>query len=240
MYFKQSYSAGLAILADCEALHRIDRIKQKRIRLGVYASVWCGRQDLNLHELTQDPKSCASANSATPAYINAKCKVQNAKLFLFYVPPRYDLKHKSPCSVRRNSPCFCAFSRSLYHPQGALALKAANPPKERRAFFACAKHKYARIYKCKMQNAKCKMLNYFYFTYPPRYGLKHKSPCSVRRNSPCFCAFSRSLYHPQGALALKAANPPKERRAFFACAKHKYARIYKCKMLNYKRSALLY
>ena len=28
---------------------------------------WCGRQDLNLHGHPQDPKSCASANSATPA-----------------------------------------------------------------------------------------------------------------------------------------------------------------------------
>lgn len=31
---------------------------------------WCGRQDLNLHGRPPDPKSGASANSATPAYFN--------------------------------------------------------------------------------------------------------------------------------------------------------------------------
>lgn len=31
---------------------------------------WCGRRDLNPHGYPPDPKSGASANSATPAYAN--------------------------------------------------------------------------------------------------------------------------------------------------------------------------
>ena len=31
--------------------------------------IWYGRKDLNLHDLSQDPKSCVSANFTTPARV---------------------------------------------------------------------------------------------------------------------------------------------------------------------------
>ena len=59
---------------------------------------WCGRQDLNLHELTQDPKSCASANSATPADKRYKNKFA-----------RDGLQHSRFAPFGRKSRCCCAF-----------------------------------------------------------------------------------------------------------------------------------
>ena len=40
----------------------------------------------------------------------------------------------------------------------------------------------------------------------PRNGLKHSRLARLRSQHSCFCAFSNSLYHPQGALVLEAAN----------------------------------
>ena len=50
-----------------DRLGAVPKTKQKSNREGC-PFVWCGRQDLNLHGCPLDPKSSASANSATPAY----------------------------------------------------------------------------------------------------------------------------------------------------------------------------
>ena len=84
-------------------------------------------------------------------------------------------------------------------------------PKERKAFFTCAKHKDTRVF------------NLSEAATPPRYGSKHSRLAPESRNSPCFSAFSNSLYRHLGALVLKAANsaiPANEMSVVWRCLKN--------------------